>query len=171
MTDILNKLGGAVCGYRRQQRQTQAAIAAKARISVNTLRNIERGKGRASSFDQVLRALDLELKLDGSRSRTPLVKLMDVRLDNGCSQRFVAKQLRMSRNTLGRVELGGPVRLDTLEVYARAIDAKHRVRRGRMATTDRSVRSGQDDAETFARRRCAGEGEQRRGVPDRARSL
>ena len=123
MTDILNKLGRAVCGYRRQQRQTQAAIAAKARISVNTLRNIERGKGRASSFDRVLRALDLELKLDGSGSRTPLAKLADVRLGNGYSQRFVAKQLHMSRNTLGRLERGDSVRLETLEVYARAIDA------------------------------------------------
>ena len=123
MTDLLNKLGRAVRGYRRQQRQTQAMVAAKARVSVNTLRNIERGKGRALSFDRVLRALHLELKLDGSRSRVPLATLVDVRLGHAYSQRFVAKQLQMSRNTLGRLERGCSVRLETLEVYARAIDA------------------------------------------------
>ena len=40
------------------------------------------------------------------------------------SQRFVAERLHMVRNTLGRLERGGPVRLATLEVCAQAIEAK-----------------------------------------------
>ncbi len=123
MTDDQSKLGRALRGYRKQKRKSQAVVAARARVSVNTLRNLERGKGRASSLARVLRALGLEMKLDGSRTQHPLQKLEDVRLSRDYSQRFVAEKLRVSRNTLGRIERGAGVHLGSIEAYAEAIDA------------------------------------------------
>lgn len=120
----ISLIGRALRRYRRRRRQGQIEIAWRAQVSVNTVGNLERGRGRLSSLRRILKVMRLELKLEGSRARDPLLALRRVRESRGYSQRFVAERLAMSRHTLAAIERGEDVLLEKLEVYARAIDAR-----------------------------------------------
>lgn len=57
-----NQLGKALKAARKERRLTQITLSEKAGISVPTLRLLENGKGRTSSWNAVLDVLNLELR-------------------------------------------------------------------------------------------------------------
>ena len=115
-------IGALIRTHRRRKRLTQIELAAAAQVSPTTVRNLERGRGRLSSFGKIIRALSLQLLLDGS-THTPLLRLRGVRERADYSLRFVSARMRVSRRSLSALESGGPGRLETLVDYAAAISA------------------------------------------------
>ena len=67
----------------------------------------------------------MELRIDGNKTNEPLLELAGIRDARGYSMRFISEQLRISRTTLVKLERASDIgRVETLEAYARAIDAK-----------------------------------------------
>jgi DNA-binding XRE family transcriptional regulator len=92
-------------------------------LSRATVRNVEMGRGSMVSVDAVLRALELRLHVGYRNIGEPQQVLAFLRKEYRLSRSSVAKEMGISRNTLARLDRGEPGRLETLETYARAIDA------------------------------------------------
>jgi transcriptional regulator with XRE-family HTH domain len=101
---------------------TQAQLAIQADIGLSAVQAIERGHGRVSSLNAILKTLRMELR-GRQLSDGPIgPALVLARKRRKISQRKLAIALGVSRNTLVAVETGGGL-VTTLKAYAGAVAA------------------------------------------------
>jgi phage N-6-adenine-methyltransferase len=117
------RLGRELRAARRQAGLTQAALASSADVGISAVLNLERGRGTLSSWRPVLDALGVELRGRSLAAGPVGASLAALRCRRGLSRRELARSLGASRNTLARLEAGGPGRLETLEAYGEVIGA------------------------------------------------
>lgn len=117
------RLGNLVRAARKSAGYTQADLAKRARIGLSALQGVERGKGRTSSLDAILKALGLELR--GRQLPAGLVgkALLEVRKRRKLSRRQLAKALGVSVDALVSTERGGGL-VSVLESYGDAVAAR-----------------------------------------------
>lgn len=109
-------LSPSLAAARQESGLTQAGLAARATLSVPTVRHLEAGRGQIRSFLKALAALELEL---GGRNLPPGsslgARLADLRHRRGLSQRQLAALLGITQPTLVALERRSQGRLATLE--------------------------------------------------------
>ena len=109
-------LSPSLAAARHESGLTQAGLAARAALSVPTVRHLEAGRGQIRSFLKALSALELEL---GGRNLPPGsslgARLADLRHRRGLSQRQLAALLGITQPTLVALERRSQGRLSTLE--------------------------------------------------------
>jgi len=117
-----SQLGQLFRDARKTAVLTQAQLAEQAHIGISAVQAVERGRGRVSSLNAILKTMDLELR--GRRLAAGPVgsALALTRRRRKMSRRRLAKALGVSRNTLVAVEQGGGL-VGTLEAYAGAVPA------------------------------------------------
>lgn len=101
---------------------TQAELAEKADIGLSAVQAVERGRGRVSSLNAILKVLGLELRGRQLSAGPVGPALVLARKRRKISRRKMAKALGVSRNTLASTETGGGL-VGTLEAYAGAVGA------------------------------------------------
>lgn len=101
---------------------TQKKLAARAKIGLSTVQAVESGRGRISSLDAILQALDLELRGRQLAAGPVGPALLLARKRRKISRRHLARTLGVSRNTLVGIEQGAGL-VSTLEAYAGAVGA------------------------------------------------
>src|SRR4051812_11283276 len=102
-----SRLGGIVRAARKSGGYTQAVLAKTAGIGLSALQGVERGTGRISSLDAILKALRLELR--GRQLPVGPVgpALRQVRERRKLSRRKLAKAVGVSVDALVSTERGG----------------------------------------------------------------
>jgi transcriptional regulator with XRE-family HTH domain len=118
----VGQLGRLFRVARKAARLTQAELAEQAGIGLSAAQALERGRGRISSQNAILKTLDLELRGRQLVAGPVGPALVLVRKRRKISRRKLAKALGVSRNTLVAVETGGGL-VSTLEAYASAVGA------------------------------------------------
>ena len=111
-----NALGLALRSARKDAGLTQGRLAAKAGISIPTVRLLERGRGTLSSWVLVLEAL--KLKLHGRNLPNALTvgeQVAQLRHRRGIGQRGLCKLIQVSQPTLVQLERRNRGRLSTLD--------------------------------------------------------
>ena len=94
----LKQLGHRLMAIRLQQNLTQAALAEKAGVGLNTLQRLESGESaaRLSGFMRILRALDLLDRLEALFPETVASPLALVRLQGRQRQRASRAKIHQS---------------------------------------------------------------------------
>ena len=113
---LQNRLGKELKQARKSKGWTQAYLASSARLSVPTVRYLERGLGSLSSFFRVLEALGLEpagRNLSGGQSLGQ--RLANMRKRRNLSQRGLAALVGVTAPTIVALERANRGRLATLD--------------------------------------------------------
>jgi transcriptional regulator with XRE-family HTH domain len=116
------QLGRVFRDSRKSTGLTQAKLAEQAGIGLSAVQAVERGRGRISSLNAILKRLGVELRGRQLAAGPVGPALVLARKRRKVSRRKLAKALGVSRNTLVAVEIGGGL-VGTLEAYASAIGA------------------------------------------------
>lgn len=117
-----SNLGQNLADIRQMLGVSQAAVAGLAGVSIPSLRMVERGRGRISTYLAVTLALDCSLHWRGFKSSVSLgVNLKMRRRQLGLSQRAVASLLGISRQTLVSMEIRDRGRVETLDALLRLL--------------------------------------------------
>jgi len=119
-------LGARLRSIRRKRGLTQLGVAAKACVSVPTLRILESGRGNLSSWQKVLSALSLTV--DGSnlpQGETIGQRVAQLRRTRHVSQRKLALLAQSTPPTIVALERRSQGRLDLLERVLIALGAGH----------------------------------------------
>lgn len=123
-----NQLGKLLKAARKECRLTQTILADKADISVPTLRLLEQGRGRLSSWTAVLIALGLELRgLNLPQSETVGKSIVLLRKRRSLGQRVVAQAAGISKPTLIALEKQSSGTLSSLDQVLTALGAGPRL--------------------------------------------
>ncbi len=121
---LQNHLGESLRAARKKRRLTQQTLAQDSGLSIPTLRQLERGKGRLSSLWQVLEALSLELEGYNLPPGEALGRrIATLRKRRGLSQRALARLVGVAPPTITALETSGRGRLETLQQVLTALGA------------------------------------------------
>ena len=118
-----SSLGHSLRDARKQRSFTQGELAVQCRVSANTIRNIERGRGRLSTLSVITNGLNLELRGRSLQKGDTGQALKQLRQRHGISRRKLAQILSMSRTTLAALEAGQAGRFVTLEAVGQMLGA------------------------------------------------
>lgn len=116
-------LGRSLRDARKGLLLTQCELARQCSLSVNTIRNIERGRGWLSTLATITQRLDYELRGRSLQQGEIGNALQILRKRHGISRRKLARMLSVSRTTLAALEAGQAGRFETLEAVGQALGA------------------------------------------------
>jgi phage N-6-adenine-methyltransferase len=119
-----SELGSALRRARKAHQHTQIFMANTARLSVQTVRNLERGRGTLASLDTLLTALALELRGRNLPAGSSLAaQLTALRRKRGLSQRDLAEITHVAPGTIVALERTGRGRVETLDRVLQTLGA------------------------------------------------
>jgi transcriptional regulator with XRE-family HTH domain len=123
-------LGEGLRRERKRQRLTQDAAARCAGLSIPTVCQLERGRGRLSSFLRLLDALAVELAGRNLPSGPGMGRrIASLRKRRGLSQRALARMARVLPPTVTALERAECGRLETLDAVLTVLGAGAYLRR------------------------------------------
>ena len=108
---------------RNAQMLSQRELALRSGLSVQAVRNLERGRGRWSSVEAVLAALNV--RISGRLPSAPTLgqRLLRLRNRRGMTQQEVAELSGLTMPTIRAIERGEPSRLESVEALASSLAA------------------------------------------------